>query len=92
MFKVECKDASERLVAEQALGIYRALRATVASAEHGRGMEKLEEVTLDRGREHLRVMLERAVAEHDDTEKKGPNPLGVPGVVRAAKPAHPRGT
>ena len=69
-FQVE--DEAERLVALQAVETYRALRAAVKTAPHGRGLATVEAVVRDKGFDHLSKMYQSAVGEHPEAQKKGP--------------------
>ena len=59
-------------MALQAVETYRALRAAVKAAPHGRGLAAVEAVVRDRGFEHLSRMYQGAVGEHPEAQKKGP--------------------
>jgi hypothetical protein len=65
------RDENERLVAEQAVLVYRAVREAAQSAPHGQGLACMEAAVLDQGREHLRQMLERATAAEAEAQEKG---------------------
>jgi hypothetical protein len=62
----------ERLVAEQAVTTYRALEQAAVTAPMGQGLATLENVIHDKGFEHLRNMLQTAVASRSEAQKKGP--------------------
>ena len=78
--RIELHDEAERLAAQQAVDLLRELRRAGREQE-GRGLAALEEVILDRGREHLRKTLELAAGAHPEAQKGGP----------AAGPATPAG-
>jgi hypothetical protein len=69
---VRVEDEAERLVALQAIETYRALRAAVKTAPHGKGLATVEAVVRDQGFDHLAKMYQSAVAEHPEAKKKGP--------------------
>ena len=72
----------EQLAAESAVLTMRSLLDAVKTAPHGHGMECVESALHDKGFEHLRNMLQAAVASHEGAQKKGPVQSPVP----AAKP------
>jgi hypothetical protein len=80
------EDENERLVAEQAVLVYRATVEAMHAAPHGQGMAWMESALLDRGREHLRSILERAAGAHPEAEKKrgADQPASVVGRPRCA--------
>jgi len=55
----------ELLAAESAVLVMRSLMEAVRTVPHGHGMECVESVLHDKGREHLRRILQSAVASHD---------------------------
>ena len=63
--------AAELLAAESAVLTMRSLTDAVKAAPHGKGMVCVETVVHDRGFEHLRKMLQAAVASHEGAQKKG---------------------
>ena len=65
------QDENERLVAEQAVLVYRSVAEAMKAAPHGQGLACMEDALLSNGREHLRQMLERAVEGHAELQKKG---------------------
>ncbi len=65
-------DENERLVAEQAVLVYRSVIEAMQTAPQGQGMACMEDALLHHGREHLRQMLERATTAHPEAQKKGP--------------------
>ncbi len=64
------RDENERLVAEQAVLVYRAVVEAAQTAPHGQGLACMEVAVLDQGREHLRQMLQRATTAQAQ-EKRG---------------------
>lgn len=72
----------ELLAAESAVLVMRSLMDAVKTAPHGHGMECVESALHENGFDHLRNMLQAAVASHEGAQKKGPAPSPVP----AAKP------
>lgn len=62
----------ELLAAESAVLAMRSLMQAVKTAPHGQGMAHVESVLNDKGFEHLRMMLQAAVASHEGAQKKGP--------------------
>jgi hypothetical protein len=62
----------ERLVAEQAVLLVRALDKAADEAPHGQGLACLEKVIVDEGFSHLRTMLASAVSAREEAQKKGP--------------------
>jgi hypothetical protein len=71
---------NERLMAEQAVLAYQAVKEAVRTAPHGHGMAAIEQVVQDKGFEVLRRMIELGASEHPEAQKKG----------SAAKPARVR--
>jgi hypothetical protein len=61
----------ELLAAESAVLTMRSLTDAVKSAPHGQGMAFVETALHDKGFEHLRRMLQAAVASHEGAQKKG---------------------
>lgn len=62
----------ERLAAEQAIVLIRALDKAAKDAPHGQGLACLEKVIVDDGFQHLRDMLSSAVSAREEAQKKGP--------------------
>jgi len=66
---MDFKDDQERLVAEQAVLAYRAVKEAADTAAFGHGMEAIEEAALAGGREQIRrviaLALARVAAEKD---------------------------
>lgn len=63
--------AEELLAAESAVLTMRTLTEAARAAPHGRGMACVESALHDKGFEHLRQMLQTAVASHEGAQKKG---------------------
>lgn len=64
--------ADERLMAEQAVLQYRALRQACVAAPQGKVLAIAERLAVDHGREAMRVQLETALQrEAAEAEKKG---------------------
>jgi hypothetical protein len=74
------QDENERLVAEQAVLVYRAVMEAAQTAPHGQGLTRMETAVLDQGREHLRQILQRATTAQ--AQEKG----GAVGAAGAAGP------
>ena len=72
----------ELLAAESAVVVMRSLMDAVKSAPHGHGMECVESALHQNGFDHLRNMLQAAVASHEGAQKKG----SVVCLVPAARP------
>jgi uncharacterized ferredoxin-like protein len=62
----------ELLAAESAALTMRSLLEAARTAPHGHGMECLEAALHEKGFEHLRSMLQAAMASGDGAQKKGP--------------------
>lgn len=66
------RDENERLVAEQAVLVYRAVLEAAQTAPHGQGLACMEAAVQDQGREHLRQLMQRATtAQVQAQEKRG---------------------
>jgi hypothetical protein len=81
---VDYRSEEERLVAEQAIGLYRAVLQAMHTAPHGRGLDTMETVLLNQGREHLRSILEQVMSTHPEVQKGG----SAPGRAPAARASH----
>lgn len=68
----------ELLAAESAVLTMRSLTQAVKTAPQGKGMLCVETALHEKGFEHLRAMLETAVASHDGAQKKGSAVCRVP--------------
>lgn len=88
---MEFKDENERLVAEQAVLVYRATIDAMHAAPHGKGLACMEAAVMQGGREHLRQILERAVSTHEGVQKGGsaPEVASAVGSLRFI-PIHPK--
>jgi hypothetical protein len=75
---ISFESEQERLVAEQAVLVYRAVTEAMHSAPHGRGLEVTEAALLVKGREHLRNILAQALSTHSEVQKGGSAPGGAP--------------
>jgi hypothetical protein len=62
---------NERLIAEQAVLAYQAVREAVAKARPGQGMTAMEQVVQEKGFQTLRRMIELGASEHPEAQKKG---------------------
>ena len=71
----------ERLIAERAIAMSRAVKLAGDAAPHGKGLACMEQAVLDHGRELLRLTLERSLGSRDEAKKKGK----VGGTVRAGQ-------
>jgi len=72
VMSIEFKDENERLVAEQAVLVYRSVIDAMHAAPHGKGLACMEAAVMQGGREHLRQMYERAASTHEGVQKGGP--------------------
>lgn len=63
---------NERLIAEQAVLAYQAVRQATVNAPEGQGMNRIEQVVRDKGFEMMRRMIELGASEHPEAQKKGP--------------------
>lgn len=61
----------ELLAAESAVLTMRSLMDAAKAAPHGQGMARVESALHETGFEHLRQMLQAAVASHEGAQKKG---------------------
>ncbi len=61
----------EQLAAESAVLTMRSLLEAAKAAPHGQGMFRVEGALHEKGFEHLRIMLQAAVASHEGAQKKG---------------------
>ena len=74
----------ELLAAESAVLTMRSLMEAAKAAPHGQGMARVESALHENGFEHLRKMLQTAVASHEGAQKKGSAVCLVP----VGKPPH----
>lgn len=88
---MEFKNDNERLVAEQAVLVYRSVIDAMHGAPHGQGLACMEAAVMQGGREHLRQMFERAASTHEGVQKGGPaaSPASADATHRST-PIHPR--
>jgi hypothetical protein len=63
---------NERLIAEQAVLAYQAVKEAAKNAPHGHGMAVVEQVATEKGFETLRKMIELGASEQAEAQKKGP--------------------
>lgn len=68
----------ELLAAESAVLTMRSLMDAAKAAPHGQGMVCVETALHENGFEHLRKMLQAAVASHEGAQKKGSAVCPVP--------------
>jgi hypothetical protein len=61
----------ELLAAESAVLTMRSLMQAARNAPHGQGMACVESALHERGFDHLRTLLQTAVASHQGAQKKG---------------------
>jgi hypothetical protein len=61
----------ERLIAERAVLMARAVKLAGDQAPHGKGLACLERAVMEHGTELLRVTLERSVSARPEAQKKG---------------------
>jgi len=61
----------ELLAAESAVLTMRSLMQAAQAAPHGQGMVRVESALHEKGFDHLRTMLQTAVASHEGAQKKG---------------------
>jgi len=83
----ESLSPQELLAAESAVLTMRSLMDAATAAPHGQGMARVESALHEKGFEHLRAMLQSAVASHEGSQKKGPAVCVVP----AGKPPRSSG-
>ena len=62
----------ERLIAEQAVATFRAVKLAGDLAPHGKGLAHLEQAAREHGDALLRDTLRRAADAQDAAQKKGP--------------------
>jgi hypothetical protein len=61
----------ERLIAEKAVLMARAVKLAGDQAPHGKGLAYLERAVLEHGQELLRTTLERVISARPEAQKKG---------------------
>jgi hypothetical protein len=82
----------ERLLAEQAVLQYRALREACVAAPHGKVLAIAERLAVDQGREAMRRQLETALQqEAAEAEKKGAQAAAARAVTCSARTADASG-
>ena len=69
---MQFRDDQERLVAEQAVLQYRAVKEAADRAEFGHGMEAIETAALEGSREHGRRLIESALRRRALSQKDRP--------------------
>jgi hypothetical protein len=72
----------ERMIAEQAVAAFHAVRAAGRGAQFGHGLTAMELVIHDKGKAVLRKMLELGASDHAESKKKGI----APGLAPAGTP------
>ena len=72
----------ELLAAESAVLTMRSLTEAAKAAPHGKGMLYVETALHEKGFEHLRTMLQAAVASHEGAQKKGSAVYPAPAVKK----------
>ena len=77
----------ELLAAESAVLTMRSLMEAAKAAPHGQGMVRVESALHENGFEHLKKMLQTAMASHEGAQKKGSAVCLVP----AERPPHSNG-
>lgn len=76
---MDFRDEQERLIAEQAVLQYRAVREAAAAAEYGHGLEAMEVAALAGSREHGKRLLSQAMkaaSEKGATRRRAPGAEG----------------
>ena len=63
--------ADERLIAEQAVLMARAVKRAGDVAPHGKGLACLERAVMEHGEELLRTTLQRTISARAEAQKKG---------------------
>ena len=71
---LECVDANERLVAEQAVLAYREVHKAIQETPHGQRLACTEAAVLAQGHEQQRRMLDLILGGHPEAQKKGTAP------------------
>lgn len=61
----------ERLIAEQAVAMARAVKMAGDNAPHGKGLFCLEQAVLDHGKELMRTVLQKTISAHPEAQKRG---------------------
>jgi len=68
---IEYQDARERLVAEQAVALLRAVEKSMHAAPEGQGLARMEATLMEKGRTHLAEVLKLAIEGHPEAQKGG---------------------
>lgn len=68
---IEFRDESERLVAEQAVLVQRAVMEAMRTAKHGHGLATVETAVLNHGQAFLQKIMQEAISAHEGAQKKG---------------------
>lgn len=63
--------SDERLIAEQAVLMARAVKQAGDAAPHGKGLACLERAVMEHGHDLLRVTLQRTINARSEAQKKG---------------------
>jgi hypothetical protein len=61
----------ERLIAERAILMARAVKLAGDQAPHGKGLACLERAVMEQGMDLLRLTLEKTISARDEAQKKG---------------------
>jgi len=61
----------ERLIAELAVAMARAVKLAGDDAPHGKGLFCLEQTVLDRGKELMRTVLQKTLSARPEAQKRG---------------------
>lgn len=69
--QVQVNSEEERLIAEQALLMYRESVAAADAAPHGQGLAAIEDAVLERGRDQMRLTIEQALKAQARAQKGG---------------------
>lgn len=69
---IEYRTEEERLVAEQAVAMYREVLKAMENAPHGHGLACMEAAVLTHGRDLMRSVLQQASSAHPEAQKGGP--------------------
>lgn len=75
--QVQVNSEEERLIAEQALLMYRASLAAAEAAPHGQGLAAIEDAVLEQGRQQMRLTIEQALKAQARAQKGGHAARGV---------------
>jgi hypothetical protein len=61
----------ERLIAEQAIAMARAVKLAGDSAAHGKGLLCLEQAVLDHGKQLMQTVMQKTISAHSEAQKRG---------------------